>query len=171
MNPHLAAVLAGLAVIFPAQGFAQDYEGALRTALRSCYDAGATAEEKYACMGFSARACFDQTDASPDESVLICTTAETEVWGDILREEEAFVALAIRASETSEDPCEPSTSACLEQLDQMIAGAAADMARQCEFESLPENAAGRPELAAVLCQMRETARNAIRMNTLKERVQ
>ena len=159
-----------LGVVSPGSAMAQDFSADVRSGLRACYETAHSQEEKYRCMGASVQTCLGQTGLTRDDSVLPCAKAEVSAWHELLSEETALVADAIRASMSSDDPCEPSLDACLEQLEQMTSSAADDMNRQCEFESLPENNAGFPEMANTLCQLRETARSTIRMNDLKQRV-
>ncbi len=167
---HLAIILAASGLFSMQPAVAQDLSSDVRSDLRACYKGAISREEKYGCMGTITQTCIGQTELSPDESVLPCATAEVSAWRELLREETAAVAGAIRASMSTDDPFEPSLDACLDQLDQMTSAATVEMNRQCDFESLPENSAGKTELANTLCLLRETARSTIRMYDLKQRV-
>lgn len=158
-----------LIVLVPGAGLADDRVTAARSTLTACYQSAETLEAKFACFGDSIQECR-ASGAQNAEAILVpCIEAETVVWEEIRQTEYEMTAQAIRDGESSGNPCQPSTEACLDQLRTLDEGMRSDSAIKCQRESTGQVAAGYPELARAACAFREAAHGAINLRVIRER--
>lgn len=146
-------------IYFPAQAEPRTDEA--KTALLACYERADALETKYECYGRFAKQCADNPGENSDDYLIPCINSETETWREIGRIEFDMVKATFRQRDGTSGACKPSTEACIALLYRWNEDTLSKAERRCEYESLPENSAGFPELALAACTMREMARRAI----------
>ncbi|MEE8455369.1 MAG: hypothetical protein V3R90_11570 [Limibaculum sp.] len=148
---------------------ADDRVTAARSTLTACYKSAVTLEAKFACFGNASQECRASGTQNAEAILVSCIEAETVVWEEIRQTEYELTAQAIRDGESSGNPCQPSTEACLGQLRALDEGMRSDSSIKCQRESTGQAAAGYPELARAACAFREAAHGAINMRAVRER--